>query len=75
MTPTLPVDRHMEADSALVFETEPLGEAVEILGFPEFEVTLASDKPVAILSHAVGRRRSRAGQLWCAELDPSTRRP
>nr|WP_245262022.1 CocE/NonD family hydrolase C-terminal non-catalytic domain-containing protein [Mesorhizobium sp. L2C067A000] len=33
-----------------MFESEPLTEAVEILGFPEFEVTLASDKPVAILS-------------------------
>ncbi|MER9254427.1 CocE/NonD family hydrolase [Mesorhizobium sp. M0598] len=50
MTPTLPIDQRMEADSALVFETEPLSEAVEILGFPEFEVTLASDKPVALLS-------------------------
>ena len=40
----------MEAGNALVFETAPLEEAVEILGFPEFEVTLASDKPVALIS-------------------------
>ncbi|BCM17267.1 CocE/NonD family hydrolase [Mesorhizobium sp. J8] len=48
--PTLPVDQRMEAGNALVFETEPLKEAVEILGFPEFEVKLASDKPVALIS-------------------------
>jgi len=48
--PTLPVDQRMEAGNALIFETEPLNEAVEILGFPEFEVKLASDKPVALVS-------------------------
>lgn len=48
--PTLPVDQRMEAGNALVFETEPLEEALEILGFPEFEVKLASDKPVALIS-------------------------
>ncbi|MEZ5783831.1 MAG: CocE/NonD family hydrolase [Rhizobiaceae bacterium] len=50
VTPLLPVDQRMEAGNALVFETEPLEEAVEILGFPEFEVTVASDKPVALIS-------------------------
>ncbi|MER9951477.1 CocE/NonD family hydrolase [Mesorhizobium sp. M0047] len=50
VTPLLSVDEGVEADNALVFESEPLTEAVEILGFPEFEVTLACDKPVAILS-------------------------
>lgn len=50
VTPMLPVDQRMEAGNALVFETAPLEEAVEILGFPEFEVTLASDKPVALIS-------------------------
>ncbi|MER9845534.1 hypothetical protein NKJ59_30845 [Mesorhizobium australicum] len=48
--PTLPIDQRMEAGNALVFETKPLEEAVEILGFPEFEVTLASDKPAALIS-------------------------
>ncbi|MEQ1955423.1 CocE/NonD family hydrolase [Mesorhizobium yinganensis] len=48
--PTLPVDQRMEAGNSLIFETEPLTEAAEILGFPEFEVTLASDKPVALIS-------------------------
>ncbi|TIO74072.1 MAG: CocE/NonD family hydrolase [Mesorhizobium sp.] len=50
MTPLLPLDQRIEAGNALMFESEPLTEAVEILGFPEFQVTLASDKPVAILS-------------------------
>ncbi|RWX58636.1 CocE/NonD family hydrolase, partial [Mesorhizobium sp. M4B.F.Ca.ET.089.01.1.1] len=48
--PTQPVDQRTEEGNALIFETEPLTEAVEILGFPEFEVTLASDKPTALLS-------------------------
>ncbi|WP_281062453.1 CocE/NonD family hydrolase C-terminal non-catalytic domain-containing protein, partial [Mesorhizobium sp. M1C.F.Ca.ET.144.01.1.1] len=34
----------------MVFETEPLLEEVDLLGFPELEVTLSSDKAVAILS-------------------------
>ncbi|PWJ83834.1 hypothetical protein C8D77_1403 [Mesorhizobium loti] len=50
VVPTLPVDQRMEVGNALVFETTPLEEAVEILGFPEFEVKLASDKPVALIS-------------------------
>ncbi|WP_027163916.1 CocE/NonD family hydrolase [Mesorhizobium sp. WSM1293] len=48
--PTLPVDQRTEEGNALIFETAPLTEAVEILGFPEFEVKLSSDKPVALLS-------------------------
>ncbi|TIU64269.1 MAG: peptidase S15, partial [Mesorhizobium sp.] len=48
--PTLPIDQRMEAGNALVFETKALEEAVEILGFPEFEVKLISDKPVALIS-------------------------
>ncbi|TPM40762.1 CocE/NonD family hydrolase [Mesorhizobium sp. B2-3-4] len=48
--PTLPVDQRTEEGNALIFETAPLSEPVEILGFPEFEVKLASDKPVALLS-------------------------
>ncbi|MBZ9995102.1 CocE/NonD family hydrolase [Mesorhizobium sp. BH1-1-4] len=48
--PTLPVDQRTEEGNALIFETAPLTEAIEILGFPEFEVKLSSDKPVALLS-------------------------
>ncbi|WP_137932618.1 CocE/NonD family hydrolase [Mesorhizobium comanense] len=48
--PTLPVDQRTEEGNALIFETAPLTEAIEILGFPEFEVRLSSDKPVALLS-------------------------
>ncbi|RUY64207.1 peptidase S15, partial [Mesorhizobium sp. M7A.F.Ca.CA.001.09.2.1] len=50
LMPTLPVDQRTEEGNALIFETAPLTEAVEILGFPEFEVKLSSDKPVALLS-------------------------
>ncbi len=50
VAPTLPIDQRTEEGNALIFETEPLAEAIEILGFPEFEVTLASDKPTALLS-------------------------
>ncbi|MER9629572.1 CocE/NonD family hydrolase [Mesorhizobium sp. M0296] len=48
--PTQPIDQRTEEGNALIFETEPLTQAVEILGFPEFEVTLASDRPNALLS-------------------------
>ncbi|ESZ56089.1 peptidase S15 [Mesorhizobium sp. L103C120A0] len=48
--PTLPIDQRMEAGNALIFETKPLEKAVEILGFPELEVKVASDKPVALIS-------------------------
>ncbi|WP_292544141.1 CocE/NonD family hydrolase [Mesorhizobium sp.] len=48
--PTQPIDQRTEGGNALIFETEPLTEALEILGFPELEVTLASDKPTALLS-------------------------
>ncbi|AZO35981.1 CocE/NonD family hydrolase [Mesorhizobium sp. M2A.F.Ca.ET.037.01.1.1] len=48
--PDQPIDQRMEAGNALVFETEPLLEEVDLLGFPELEVTLSSDKAVAILS-------------------------
>lgn len=53
VTPLLPVDQRLEVGNALVFETEPLTEALDILGFPELEVTLSSDKPVALLSAAL----------------------
>lgn len=44
------LDQRAETGGALVFETEPLTEDLDILGFPVFEATLASDKPVALLS-------------------------
>ncbi|RUW64241.1 CocE/NonD family hydrolase, partial [Mesorhizobium sp. M4B.F.Ca.ET.049.02.1.2] len=50
VVPDQPIDQRTEAGNALVFETDPLGEAVDLLGLPEFEVNLSSDKPVSILS-------------------------
>lgn len=44
-----PGDQRMEDGSAMVFDSDVLGEAVELLGYPEFEVTLSSDKPVSML--------------------------
>ncbi|RUW79763.1 MAG: CocE/NonD family hydrolase [Mesorhizobium sp.] len=48
--PDQPIDQRTEVGNALVFETDPLVEAVDLLGLPEFEVNLSSDKPVSILS-------------------------
>ena len=49
-TPMLPLDQRQEEAGALVFDSAPLEAAVEILGFPELEVTLDCDTPTAILS-------------------------
>lgn len=48
--PQLPPDQRQEDGGALVFDSEPLTEPVEILGAPEVEVELSSDQPVAILA-------------------------
>lgn len=49
-TPMLPFDQRSEDDKALVVVSEPLLHPIEILGFPELEITLDCDKPTAILS-------------------------
>ncbi|MEM8989285.1 MAG: CocE/NonD family hydrolase [Pseudomonadota bacterium] len=41
------LDQRAEAGGSLVFETAPLAEPVEILGFPVLDLALVSDKPVA----------------------------
>ena len=43
----LPWDQRPEDGGSLVFDTPPLGEAVEILGRPVVRLTLSADKPVA----------------------------
>lgn len=43
----MPADQRIEDGGALVFETEVLGDDLEILGVPELDLHLASDKPVA----------------------------
>ncbi len=45
-----PSDQREDDGASLVFLTEPLTEAVEILGAPLVELTIASDKPVAFVA-------------------------
>lgn len=44
-----PADQRIDDGMAMVFEGEVLTEAVEIFGYPRFEVELESDKPAAML--------------------------
>ncbi len=48
--PDLPGDQREEDGGALVFESEPLGEPLEIMGAPELELELAVDRPVAMVA-------------------------
>jgi putative CocE/NonD family hydrolase len=47
--PDLPSDQRDEDGGALVFETAPLDETVEVLGTPVVELELSSDKPQALV--------------------------
>lgn len=49
-TPDLPYDQREEDGGALVFESEPLDERLEILGLPHVQLEVASDRPVAMLA-------------------------
>jgi len=46
----LPTDQRLEDGGSLVFDTEPLGERVELLGAPVLELELAADRPVALVA-------------------------
>jgi putative CocE/NonD family hydrolase len=48
--PDLAHDQRQEDGGALVFETAPLQAPLEILGFPEVELELASSRPVAMIA-------------------------
>jgi len=48
--PDLPFDQREEDGGALVYETEPLQEPMEIFGRPFAEFEVSSDKPVAMLA-------------------------
>lgn len=48
--PDLPHDQREEDGGALVFESEPLEKALEILGGPEVKLEVASNRPVAIVA-------------------------
>jgi hypothetical protein len=49
-TPDLPHDQREEDGGALTFTSEPLEESLKILGAPELELELTSDRPVAMLA-------------------------
>jgi putative CocE/NonD family hydrolase len=49
-TPDLPHDQRQEDGGALVFDSEPLKETMEILGQPVVELILSADKPVAMVA-------------------------
>lgn len=48
--PDLAHDQRQEDGGALVFETEPLPETLEILGAPEVTLEVAADRPIAMLA-------------------------
>ncbi len=48
--PDLPYDQREEDGGALVFETEPLEEQLEIFGLPTVSLDVEADKPVAMLA-------------------------
>jgi len=48
--PDLPGDQREEDGGALVFETDPLKEPMEILGPPVADLELSSDKPAAMIA-------------------------
>jgi putative CocE/NonD family hydrolase len=49
-TPDLPSDQREEDGGALVFDTEPFDEPLEIFGLPTLELEVASDRPVAMVA-------------------------
>ena len=46
----LPPDQRQEDGLCLIFDTEPLEESIEILGFPKLTLTLSSDQPSALIA-------------------------
>ncbi len=49
-TPDLPFDQREEDGGALVYETRPLPEGIEILGLPKLAFEVAADEPAAMLA-------------------------
>jgi len=49
-TPDLPGDQRDEDGGALVFETDPLAEEMQILGLPHLELDVSADRPVAMVA-------------------------
>ena len=44
-----PADQRIDDGMSMIFESDPLEESLEILGYPRFEVELSSDVPKAML--------------------------
>jgi hypothetical protein len=47
---TYPTDQRPDDALALAFDSEPLGEPLEILGYPEVRLSLSADRPLALVS-------------------------
>lgn len=45
----MPCDQRLDNGLCMTFDTEPLAEPFEVLGYPQVEVELSSDKPCAML--------------------------
>src|SRR6266545_2737816 len=45
-----PPDQRAEDGRSLCFDTEPLGQSLEILGFPEAVLAVAADRPLALVA-------------------------
>lgn len=48
--PDMPYDQREEDGGALVFDSDPLTERLELLGAPKVQLTLAADEPVAMVA-------------------------
>jgi hypothetical protein len=46
----MPTDQRVDDGLSACFDSEPLDERLEILGFPELTLTLASDRPLALVA-------------------------
>ena len=55
--PDLAGDQRFEDGGALIFQTEPLEEDLDILGAPVVELELSSDKPIAMVAVRLSDRR------------------
>ncbi|MDH3662358.1 MAG: CocE/NonD family hydrolase [Alphaproteobacteria bacterium] len=53
LDPDLALDQRQEMGGSVIFETLPLAEDLDILGFPILEAEIASDRPVAHLAAAL----------------------
>ena len=50
LDPDLSLDQRLDAGGSLIFETPPLDEDTEILGFPVLEVIVSADRPEAMIA-------------------------